>query len=291
MSSRQGYHGALEVWKRLLEAGLADDGQPWDWTTRGLGARATRPTRAKVVAKADGIWAGAECAAALESFGLRARSVAQDGAALRRGHSVVTLSGPAEAVLALERPFLNLVSYASGIATATHELVRLVRGACPKRTPRVTATRKTLPGYRDVAIAGLVAGGGFPHRVSLSGGVLIKENHVATAGGIRRAVEGARKAAPHGLKIELEVRDARELGEALATGVDVVLLDNFSPAQVKSALKSIDRAARRPTVEVSGGIDERTIASYAIPGVDVISCGSLTHSVRAVDFSLLVEGT
>jgi nicotinate-nucleotide pyrophosphorylase (carboxylating) len=122
--------------------------------------------------------------------------------------------------------------------------------------------------------------------VSLAGGVLIKENHIAAAGGISRAIKGAKQVAPHGLKIETEVRSLKELAEALDAGVDGVLLDNFSPIDVKRAVQKI---SGRIFIEVSGGLDAKNIGDYAIPGVDVLSSGSLTHSVTATDLSLLIN--
>jgi nicotinate-nucleotide pyrophosphorylase (carboxylating) len=178
------------------------------------------------------------------------------------------------------------------VATQTDALVQIVRSVGLDNPPRVTSTRKTLPGYRDLSIAAVIAGGGHPHRVSLSGGVLIKENHIAAAGGIASAIRGAVSVAPHGLRVEVEVRDLKELQEALDHEVDVVLLDNFSPSLVAEALKLIHAHAHsRVRVEVSGGISQRNIRDYVQQGVHVISVGSLTHSVSPLDLSLLVEGT
>jgi nicotinate-nucleotide pyrophosphorylase (carboxylating) len=178
-----------------------------------------------------------------------------------------------------------------------------VRAACPESTPRVVSTRKTLPGYRDLALYGVWAGGGALHRVSLSGGVLIKENHIAAAGSMKAAVTGARALAPHGLRIEVEVRTMEELDMALDLGVDVVMLDNFTPQQLGAALDLISRkvslggegtqerrARLKPLVEVSGGLNAQNISQYSRPGVDILSVGSITHSVKAMDLSLLVEG-
>ena len=220
---------------------------------------------------------------------LSIKSLVEDGEAFKPGQPVMALKGTARVLLDLERPMLNLASYVSGIATRTDGLVRRVKKACPKRTPRVTTTRKTLPGYRDLAIYGVLAGGGHAHRMSLSGGVLIKENHIAAAGSIAKAIEGARKVAPHGLKIECEVRNLAELTQALEARADGVLLDNFKVKGVRDALKLIAKQATAPVLEVSGGLDKENIGSYAIAGVDVLSVGSLTHSVTAVDLSLLVE--
>jgi nicotinate-nucleotide pyrophosphorylase (carboxylating) len=282
----------------LMRTGLEEDSWQWDWTTLGtVGDRGSRPLRARVIAKSSGVWAASALIPALNSLarelGARgdiARSRFKDGQRIKPGDVVCEWSGPARLVLALERPFLNLASYVSGIATTTASLVSEVKRACPKRPPRVTPTRKTLPAYRDLAVMGVIAGGGFSHRVSLSGGVLIKENHIAAAGSIAKAVSGARAIAPHGLKIEIEVRSLKELGQALKADADGVLLDNFTPAQVREAL-SITNLHRRPVViEVSGGITESNIAKYAIEGVDLISSGSLTLSVKIVDLSMIAQG-
>ncbi|HTL13126.1 MAG TPA: nicotinate-nucleotide diphosphorylase (carboxylating), partial [Bdellovibrionota bacterium] len=155
--------------------------------------------------------------------------------------------------------------------------------------PRVAPTRKTLPHYRDLALFAVRAGGGHPHRVNLAGGVLIKENHVAAAGGMARAVEGARRTAPHGLKIEAEVRNRQELDEALAAGADGVLLDNFAPKQAIEAARAAKKKNSRVLVEISGGVSEETAGSYVDAAVDVISSGSLTHSPKALDISMLLE--
>src|SRR5690606_37963643 len=173
-------------------------------------------------------------------------------------------------------------------------LVSIVDGAwkksrSPGEAPRVTSTRKILPYYRDVAIAAVMAGGGFAHRVSLDGGALIKENHIAAAGGIRAAIRGARAVAPHLLKIEIEVRNLKELREAVDAGADVIRLDNFSTKSVREAVDLVEESHRSPLIECSGGITEETIGNYAIPGVHVLSIGGLTHSVKAIDLSLLVD--
>lgn len=281
-------------WLSHLKTGLEEDSWEWDWTSLGASSGAS-VIEARVVGKSRGVWAGGGLIPAATELSrqmggeLNLKSRLKDGEAFKPRDVIVILKGPALTLLALERPFLNLASYVSGIATRTQALVKIVRAKCPRKTPRVTPTRKTLPGYRDLAVFGVLAGGGHAHRISLSGGVLIKENHIAAAGGIAKAVEGARESAPHGLKIEIEVRDLSELSQALSAGADGVLLDNFTPKQVKDALKQIGRCPVRPVVEVSGGLGEKNIASYAIEGVDVLSVGSLTLSVTAVDLSLLVD--
>jgi len=294
------YHDTPTLWKNLLTQGLTDDGWPWDWTSLGIHSWQGRPgpkVHAQITAKAGGVWAAEGLVSALplvakELGGTiavsRAKGALKNGQIFTPGTVVCEWKGGAREILALERPFLNLASYTSGIATQTRRLVEIVTKACPKRTPRVTATRKTLPGYRDLAIHGVLAGGGHSHRVSLSGGVLIKENHIASAGGIGNAITSVRALAPHLLKIEIEVRTLAELKQALRYQADVVMLDNFNPAQIRAALKIINAAETRPVLEVSGGLNESNIAEFAIEGVDILSIGSLTHSVRAVDLSLLI---
>jgi nicotinate-nucleotide pyrophosphorylase (carboxylating) len=283
-------------WMNLLRKGLEEDGWPLDWTARATlhaAASATggkpRIVKAEVVAKSAGIWSADALVATASEFGVKMRTHYKDGELMKKGTVACSWEGPAELVLALERPFLNLAAYASGISTKTQKMVSIVRRACPKNTPRVTSTRKILPAYRDVAILAVMAGGGVAHRVSLSGGVLIKENNVAAAGGIRQAIEGARRVAPHGLKIEVEVRDLDELTQAIAARADVVMFDNFTPAQVAKGIKFCKQDPREITIEVSGGLDEDRIGKYALPGVDVLSVGSLTHSVKITDLSLLVR--
>lgn len=303
MASNTESAAVLDV-KNLIQAGLREDGWPWDWTTLGSVADPLKKVRAQLIAKAPGIWAGTALTHSLNSVAKElseisgghflAKAQLADGASVKPGQRVAEWSGSAILVLALERPFLNLAQYAGGIATATRELVQIVRKACPKNTPRVTATRKTLPMYRDLAIHALRAGGGYPHRVSLSGGVLIKENHIAAAGGIERAITGARGTAPHGLKIEIEVKNLQELEKAISANAEVILLDNFSVADAKRAVQVVDKvyapgSLGRPVIEISGGLNEANIGKYAIPGVDILSLGSLTHSIQALDISLLVD--
>ncbi len=285
------------AWKKALQTGLEDDAWQWDWTTLGCLRDPLREVRAQIVCKDDGIWAGAsglEAASVLArelGFYLDCSGEIANGMHLKPGTRVAEWRGPARIVLALERPFLNLAQYVSGIATATQRMVDALEKAWPQDSgplPRITPTRKTLPGYRDLAIQGVIAGGGVSHRVSLSGGVLIKENHIAAAGGIRAAVDGARAVAPHGLKIEVEVRDENELKQALDAGAEVIMLDNFEPLEVRSAVQMVRNAGSKTLIELSGGIGPANIAQYAIPGVDVISSGGLTHSPKALDLSLLV---
>ncbi len=278
-------------WKPLIERGLADDDWERDWTALGC-TRSRAPVTARLVAKQAGVWAGegilraAEAVAGERGMPIRLSRLLQDSANIREDQVVCVWRGNVRMALALERTAINLAAWASGVATATDELVRLARKACPRETPRICPTRKTLPGYRDLAIHAVKCGGGYPHRTSLASGVLIKENHVVAAGGIARAIAGSRMVAPHGLKIECEVRNLKELRAALKAEVDGVLLDNFTPSEVRKALQWKGRAF----FEVSGGINRLNVGMYAIQGVDVLSVGGLTHSPRSLDLSLLFGG-
>ena len=284
------YHEIPNHWKRLLIEGLEEDGTPWDWTTLGS-VRGNPKITAKVFAKSNGVWAGHDLARTLPEIHRKISLIKnlRSGEPFFVGDLLLHLEGPLRPIFALERPFLNLAAYSSGICTATAGLVKRVQRLCPKDTPRITLTRKTLPGYRDVAIQSVILGGGFPHRLNLASGILIKENHIAAAGGIQKAVEGVRQIAPHGLRVEVEVRNLKELALAIKAGVEGVLLDNFGQDTLVRALKELRKLAPKPFVEVSGGIHEGNVGDYALPGVDVISVGNLTHSVKSSDFTWLVE--
>ncbi|MCM0605186.1 MAG: carboxylating nicotinate-nucleotide diphosphorylase [Xanthomonadaceae bacterium] len=285
-------HDSALIWKQALNDGLHEDGAAFDWTAFG----AERKITGTLWAKADGIWAATpliQCANQLaRELGVQLSiepkiSGLKDGILVKKGQELLVWSGDAKACLTFERPFINLASYVSGIATQTNLLVQEISKSDLAKKPRLTATRKTLPGYRDLAIHGVFAGGGFSHRLGLSSGVLIKENHISAYGGIKAAIENAKQWAPHGLKIEIEVKDQKELELAYACGAEIVLLDNFTPDQVRKAIEWKSKQAPKLVFEVSGGINVSNIRSYCIAGVDVISSGSLTHSVTALDLSLV----
>ncbi len=183
-------------------------------------------------------------------------------------------------MLGAERTALNFLSHLSGIATATSRYVAATGGACA-----ICETRKTLPGLRALQKYAVRAGGGANHRLRLDDAILIKDNHIALAGGIAAALRGARERAGHLVKIEIEVDDLAQLAAVLAAPdrADAVLLDNFS---VTDAAEAVRRVAGRFTLELSGGITLETVAAFAATGVDVISVGALTHSVTALDIAL-----
>jgi nicotinate-nucleotide pyrophosphorylase (carboxylating) len=208
-----------------------------------------------------------------------------DGDRVPAGGVLLAVEGSARGLLRAERTALNFVQRLSGIATRTSQFVAAVAGT----RARIADTRKTYPGARVLEKHAVRAGGGSNHRFDLGSGILIKDNHLAIAGSITEAVRRARAFAPHGLKIELEVDTLAQLDEALAVGVDIVLLDNFHEADVATAVARVARANPRPLIEVSGGVTLERVRALAETGVDIISIGGLTHAARAVDLSLELE--
>ena len=203
----------------------------------------------------------------------------KDGDKVCKGDVIATVNGNARNVLTAERTSLNLMQRLTGIATRTHEAVKCVEGTKAK----ITDTRKTTPGLRVLEKYAVRAGGGTNHRFNLADGILIKDNHIAVSGGIKNAVANARKAAPHTLKIEVEVETKEQLAEALEAGADIIMLDNMSNELMSECVKIIDG---RALVEASGNMGDKDLYEVAKTGVDIISIGALTHTVRAADISL-----
>ena len=214
---------------------------------------------------------------------LRVAALVADGDQVRAGTAVMRVEGPTASLLAAERTALNFLQRLSGIASRAHAFSQQVEGT----GVRVVDTRKTLPGWRALEKEAVRLGGCANHRSSLGEHVLIKDNHIAAAGSIARAVTAARAAAPHLARIEVEAGSLAEVRACLKAGAEVILLDNMTPEMVAAAVHLI---AGRARVEVSGGITLETIKAYAVPGVDVISVGGITHSARAADLSLEVVG-
>ena len=202
-----------------------------------------------------------------------------DGTRLSPGDLIATIAGPARGMLTAERVALNFLGHLSGVASAAGTLVEAVRG----HKARICCTRKTMPGLRALQKYAVRVGGGMNHRFGLDDGVLIKDNHVAVAGGIRRAILAARRGVGHLVKIEVEVDTLDQLEEALATGVDAVLLDNMTPDQLAVAVRMIDG---RAIAEASGRITPLIAPAIAASGVDLISAGWLTHSASVLDIGL-----
>jgi nicotinate-nucleotide pyrophosphorylase (carboxylating) len=267
----------------LIALALEEDLGRGDVTSEAIFAVDDR-TEGTIVAKEPLTVAGMAVAQAVfVRVGADTRFVAHagDGAVVARGAVVAAVAGRTRALLGAERTALNFLQRLSGVATLTRQFVDAVAG-----TPaRICDTRKTTPGWRALDKLAVVAGGGVNHRADLAAGVLIKDNHVAAAGGVKAAVERARARAPHSLRVEVEVTAVGQIDEALAAGAEVVLLDNMDPERVR---ESVRRIAGRAIVEVSGGINLQTVRAFAEAGPDRISVGALTHSARAVDLSLEV---
>jgi len=266
----------------LVRAALLEDlGRAGDITTDAIVPAAACATTA-LVARQAGVVAGLDLA--LLAFKLMDPSIlasAQrpDGSRVAAGDAIATLTGPARGILTGERIALNFLSHLSGIATATASIVEAVRG----HRARITCTRKTIPGLRAVQKYAVRIGGGANHRFGLDDAVLIKDNHIAAAGGIKPAAERARSAVGHLVKIEIEVDTLAQLEEALAVGADAVLLDNMTTDDLRRAVAMV---GGRAITEASGRITQATALAVAATGVDLISIGWLTHSVTALDVGL-----
>ena len=266
----------------IVQAALLEDlGRAGDITTEAI-VPAETEVEAVIAARQPGIVAG--LGAALLAFelvepSLRIERVCNDGAQVSRGDTVARIEGRARGVLAAERTALNLLSRMSGIATATRALADAVAGT----KARIVCTRKTTPGLRTLEKEAVRLGGGANHRFGLDDAMLVKDNHVALAGGVRPALELAKRHAGHLVKIELEVDTLGQLAEALEVGVDAVLLDNMSPEAMRRAVLMVDG---RAITEASGRINLETAPAVAATGVDLISCGWITHSAPILDLGL-----
>ncbi|KQV22692.1 nicotinate-nucleotide pyrophosphorylase [Rhizobium sp. Root1203] len=203
----------------------------------------------------------------------------EDGSTVLAGDIIATISGPSRGLLTGERTALNFLGHLSGIATVTAGLVRAVEGT----KASIACTRKTTPGLRALEKYAVRAGGGMNHRFALNDAVLIKDNHVAIAGGVAEAIRRARAGVGHLVKIEVEVDTLEQLREAMEVGVDAVLLDNMTPEQLRQAVAIVDR---RAITEASGGVTPATVAAIAASGVDLISVGWCTHSAPTLDIGL-----
>ena len=246
----------------------------------------TTPARAVMVARRAGVIAGLPLAVATFqklSPEIDIQAHVRDGAAVAKGVQVLTISGPARAMLAGERTALNFVGRLSGIATLTSEYVRRTAGT----KLRICCTRKTTPGLRALEKYAVRCGGGFNHRFGLDDAILIKDNHVAVAGGVRPVLERARSHVGHLVKVEIEVDTLIQLREVLDAGLaDVVLLDNMDIPTLTEAVKL---AQRRVVLEASGGITLDSIAQIAMTGVDYVSSGALTHSAPNFDVGIDID--
>lgn len=268
---------------RLIENALLEDINYIDVATDYLIPEDQEGT-AQFIAKADGVLCGIDVA--LRVFQIlqpdfKCEVFKKDGDKLEKGDIIATVSGKVRTILKGERTALNLIQHMSGVATATNKAVKLIEGT----NATIADTRKTLPGLRPVEKYAVTVGGGKNHRYNLSDCAMLKDNHVDAGGGITKAVAALKAKLGHTVKIELEVRNFDELREALDAKVDIIMLDNMS---CEDMAKAVEITNGQAVLEASGGITDETIANVAKTGVDIISMGAITHSVKAFDISLKI---
>lgn len=239
----------------------------------------------KFIAKEAGVICGMDVAARtffLADEKIRFEAFVKDGDRVEKGDVIGEINGPAAGILVGERTALNLLQRMSGIATRTAEAVEKIKGTKAK----IADTRKTMPMLRVFDKFAVRVGGGSNHRFNLADGILIKDNHIAASGSITAAVTAAKQGAPHTLKVEVEVETFEQLNEALAASADIIMLDNMTNEMMK---KAVEITAGRAKLEASGNMGEKDLREVAETGVDIISIGALTHSVKALDISLKLK--
>ena len=274
--------------ERLLEF-LKEDLGFEDITTNALVPEKTT-ARARIICKGEGVIAGVQEACVIfRLLNIDFKPLVRDGDRVRKGQTVMELSGSARAILSAERTVLNIMMRMSGIATETSKLVEATKKVNPKI--RIACTRKTTPGFRYFEKKAVALGGGDTHRFRLDDMILIKDNHLSIVGGVREAVKQARLKTSFSKKIEVEVENAEQALEAALAGADIIMFDNMPPEEAKKTLELLEERGLREKVliELSGGITPENIKKYSALNVDIISMGYITHSARALDLSLDFE--
>lgn len=267
----------------LIKTALLEDINYVDITTDYL-IPEEQEGEAHFLAKADGVLCGIEVAMRVFTLiqpDFQYEIFIKDGEPVKKGDIIANVKGKTRTILKGERTALNLLQHMSGIASMTNRIVKLVEGT----NASIADTRKTLPGMRPLQKYAVTVGGGKNHRYNLSDAAMLKDNHIDAGGGITNAVTKLKERLGHMAKVELEVRTLEELKEALSVDVDVIMLDNMDNETMKQAVEIADGKA---LLEASGGITEETIRGVAETGVDIISIGALTHSVKAFDISLKI---
>jgi len=269
----------------LIDLALDEDVAFGDVTSQSIFAT-DHSSKARILAREDMVVCGLEVAKrvfARVDAALKVVVEVKDGDRVSKGSTILVVEGPTISILTAERTALNFLQRLSGIATLSGRFADAARAT--GSGVRIVDTRKTTPGWRALEKYAVRCGGCFNHRSSLSEHVLIKENHITAAGSLAKAIKMARDFAPHSAKIEVETENLDDVKEALEAGAEVIMLDNMSPSQIQTAVALINKAA---IIEISGGVRLSTMADYALPGVDVISVGALTHSAPAADFSMII---
>lgn len=268
--------------ERIIRTALLEDIGLGDVTTE-VTVAAGSVSRAELVAKEDFTLAGIDVASEVFQTldtGVKFEKIYADGQLVNKGSVIAWLKGRSSVLLSGERVALNLLQRMSGIASLTARYVAEIEGT----RATIVDTRKTVPGLRALDKYAVRMGGGRNHRIGLFDGVLIKENHIAAAGGISAAIAHAKTQLPHTLKIEVETQNLAEVEEALQSGADIIMLDNMTLDDMR---QGVDLVSGRALVEASGGVNLESVRAIAETGVDIISVGALTHSVKAADISLL----
>ena len=273
------------IMEEKLKQILADDIGQGDVTVAAV-IPPKLTVKAEIIAKEDGVVAGIEESTILAEYtGLEVKAKVTDGEKIKNKQILMQISGDAQTILSVERTLLNILSRMSGIATKTRALTEKLEKA--KVKARIAATRKSAPGLLYFDKKAVVIGSGDPHRLHLDDMILIKDNHLAIVGSVEEAVTKAKANASFTKKIEVEVTNIEDALKAAKAGVDIVMLDNFSPQHAKEAGERLRKAGfTNVLLEVSGGITTENLLDYASAQVDVISLGELTHSVKALDISL-----
>ena len=269
--------------KKELLRFISEDVQSGDITSVLL---PKKKIKAKIISRQEGVLAGVKFAGDIFRLkGCNVKIIKKDGAKLKSNQIILQISGNAGTVLSCERTALNLLSRMSGIATQTNFLVSKIRKI--NRKTKLYSTRKTAPGLRFFDKEAIMIGGGHKHRMSLNDMVMIKDNHLLVTNSMEGIIKNARKRHKH---VEVEVENQRDAILAASSGATIVMLDNFSPVQIKKTITALQKKKLRNKVklEASGGINSKNIATYAKTGVDIISVGSITNSVKSLDLSLEV---
>ena len=268
----------------IIKTALLEDINYCDVTTDYL-IPAEQDGKAEFVSKADGIVCGTEIAVRVFQIldeNISFEILKKDGEEVKKGDLILTVKGKTAVLLKGERTALNLIQHMSGIATAANQYAKIVEGT----NASIADTRKTLPGLRPLQKYAVMTGGAKNHRYNLSDAAMLKDNHIDAAGGITAAITKLRSRIGHMTKIEVETRNLDELREALAAKADIIMLDNMSPELMKQAVAITNG---RAILEASGGITDETLRAVAESGVDIISVGALTHSVKAFDISMYIK--
>jgi len=268
--------------KSCVDLAFSEDlGSAGDITTASIISPAAT-TSARIIAREAGVIAGMEVARyAFTSTdnAISFKTRVNDGQPVQPGTVIAEISGPATGILIAERTALNFLGHLSGVATLTHQFVQAIAGT----NAHICCTRKTTPGLRAMEKFAVRAGGGMNHRFGLDDAVLIKDNHIAVAGGIKPALRAVKSSVGHMVKIEIEVDTLDQLAEVMEEGVDVVMLDNMAPDKLRKAVEII---AGRAISEASGGVNLASVRAIAEAGVDMISVGAITHSAPTLDLGL-----